>query len=143
VTREERLEAIATVTGEVLREEFPERADLCVLATRIGFDACKYFGIGSRPVVVRTLVFNVICRTLREGGWRPESVGDEFASGEAWALAVDENDRGRCASRGTGAARADEGFLLDPRVPLRAGRSSVVPDVLVVFPTWPRSARGR
>lgn len=114
------LDALTEIVPQVLREEFPERADLCVLGTRIGYDACRYFEIDAKPCCVRTIAFNqdwyehyvATGCDLDHPSW--ESFMGE--NGNAWSVVVDESERdepGRYAGHLVLLAEPDDLYLLD------------------------------
>jgi hypothetical protein len=52
--------ALHTVAPEIIAADFPEHLDHCILATRIGIEALRYFGIEAEPRPVIAMFFNKV-----------------------------------------------------------------------------------
>lgn len=86
---------VAGAVPEELRSDFPDRRDICVLASRVGYDVLRYFGVNAKPVVARALAFNA-----KWDEWVDTTRGDlndprweEAIKDGAHSLVVDEVDR--------------------------------------------------
>lgn len=122
--RPERDAVLAWATREVpaaLERDF-ERRDLCVLASRVGYDVCSYFGVEVKPVVVRTMVMNQAW--VQFANEHPE-LTDNFGDEEwlrardrldVYAIAIDEterNEKGKFAGHLVLYAPGDDPSVLD------------------------------
>lgn len=104
--RDDVLNHVGRFVPEELRAEFPHRADLCVLATKIGYDTCRYFGVECRPVVTRTIAFNqrwfeftrdsdfyASVETGETIAPVDQAAWEQAKAEDAWSVAIDETNR--------------------------------------------------
>lgn len=86
-------DSLAEAVVTEVRREIPHRRDLCILSTRVGWDACNYFGVPARPMPVRTLAFNQRWSSHIETVGNVEDESWEKAMEEgAWSIFIDEED---------------------------------------------------
>lgn len=94
--RPDLLPLLAKLAPEEIRRELPDARDVCVLATRVGYDVLNYFGVESSPVVVRALAFNqpAVAWINERGPDVSAEQLEEYDATGAWAVAIDEEDYG-------------------------------------------------
>lgn len=92
--RPDLLPLLAELAPEEIRRELPGRRDVCVLATRVGYDVLSYFGVESAPVVVRALAFNppAVAWVNERGPNVSDEQLEEYNATGAWVVAIDEED---------------------------------------------------
>ncbi len=97
VDRTEVLRLLAQRTLPELEAELGRR-DVCVAATRLGAEVCRYFGIDARPQPVMANAFNQQALDWIEGGRDWPKIGDpeeaEFWAAGCHIIGIDEEDRG-------------------------------------------------
>lgn len=90
------LPLLTKLAPEEIRRELPDKRDICVLSTRLGYDVLRYFGVESRPVVVRALAFNpaAVAWIDEHGLDLSDEQKEEYDASGAWVVAIDEEDHG-------------------------------------------------
>lgn len=91
-------ELLCEETLPLLSADLGGKLDLCVLATKVGLDVLRYFGVDAKPLPVVVAALNAPAVDWIESDRElPREYGedaDEFEKSGAWIVQIDERDLG-------------------------------------------------